>query len=207
MIKNIIFDLGNVLLDQKTVDADVYFASVLHISPEAAKIFYAQYKRKAVCGYLPFADLVNLYKTAFKAPLTTEEITRQYTNLYIQDVARVNMPLLELIKQLKRAYAIYMMTNTLEPHFDHWTTLGFSAYFDRIFRSDTDHFAKPEKQAYEYVLGQIGAKASDCVFIDDLPTNVAGATQVGMHGIVYTNLPDLTSHLAELGVPLPASFG
>ncbi|MFH0772934.1 MAG: HAD-IA family hydrolase [bacterium] len=202
MIKHIIFDLGNVLLDQKTITADVYFASILRVPVVDSAAFYAQYNRDVVSGVLSFVDLVKLYKINFKSNLQENEIVKQYKQLYINDVKNVNGDLINLLKQLHGRYSIYMMTNTLEPHFDHWNTFGFDMYFDRIFRSDTDHFIKPEKQAYEYVLEEIGAKAEECVFIDDLPANVLGAAQIGIKGIVYTNFLSLVSDLAKLGIPI-----
>lgn len=200
MIKNIIFDLGNVLLDQKNITADVYFTSVLHIPELDSKIFYAHYKKDAVCGLISFKKLVKLYKEHFKNNLPDDEVVRRYTQLYINDIFKVNSELLNLIKELKCRYKIYMMTNTLEPHFEHWKTLGFDAYFDRIFRSDTDHFMKPEKQSYEYVVEQIDSKPEECVFVDDLPENIQGANQIGINGIVFTNFQTLKTDLVKLGV-------
>jgi putative hydrolase of the HAD superfamily len=200
MIKNIIFDLGNVLLDQKTISADAYLASILHISELDSKIFYSHYKKDAVSGLIPFRTLVKLYKEHFKNNLPDEEVVKRYIQLYVYDVFKVNRELLSLIMELKKKYKIYMMTNTLEPHFEHWKTLGFDEYFDRIFRSDADHFIKPEKQAYEYIVGEIGAKPEECVFIDDLPENSEGAAKIGIKGLIYTNNSNLITDLAKLGV-------
>jgi putative hydrolase of the HAD superfamily len=94
------------------------------------------------------------------------------------------------------------MTNTLEPHFDYWKTLGFNIFFDRIFRSDTDHFMKPEKEAYYHVIQQIGCQPDECLFIDDAPANVEEANLIGIHGIVFTDLPNLTQNLAQLGIKI-----
>lgn len=200
MIKHLIFDLGNVLLDQKTITADVYFALVLHISPSESATFYSRYKRDAVYGKVPFIDLVKLYKKHFHITLPEKEIVEQYKQLYIEDVYKVNSELLTLIKQLKEKYPIYIMTNTLEPHFEHWKTLGFDTYFRRIFRSDTDHFIKPEKQAYEFVAKEIEANPGECIFIDDLKENVQGAVKTGMRGVVFTDFKTLVDDLARMGV-------
>ena len=44
---------------------------------------------------------------------------------------------------------------------------------------------KPEPEAYQRVLNMLGLEASACVFIDDLPANVAAAQALGVHGIVF----------------------
>jgi len=200
MIRHLIFDLGNVLLDQKTITADLYFALVLHISPSESATFYSPYKRDAVCGTVPFIDLVRLYKKHFYITLPEKKIMEQYKQLYIDDVYKINSDLLTLVSKLKEKYSIYIMTNTLEPHFEHWKTLGFDTYFKRIFRSDTDHFIKPEKQAYEFVAQEIGANPGECVFIDDLKENVQGAVQTGMKGVIFTDFMTLVTDLARMGV-------
>ncbi|PIY69014.1 hypothetical protein COY90_02885 [Candidatus Roizmanbacteria bacterium CG_4_10_14_0_8_um_filter_39_9] len=202
MIKHIIFDLGNVLLDQKTVSADVYFASVLGISEMDSKTFYETYHGDAVKGSVSFVDLVSLYKENFKCDLSKEEIYTRYKQLYIHDVKSVNIALIELIKRLKINYSIYMMTNTLQPHFDHWKTLDINHYFNRLFRSDADHFIKPEKESYLYVVNKIGAKAEECIFVDDLAINVRGAKDAGLQGIVYQNNNLLKRDLLKFGVKI-----
>lgn len=202
MIKNIIFDLGNVLLDQKTVTADVYFASVLNISEEDSLAFCKKYIKDAVSGSLHFEDLVGLYKKKFTCNLSVKEIIRRYQQLYINDVKGVNKQLMDVVKQLKKAYSVYIMTNTMEPHHEYWKTMGLDYYFDRIFRSDADHFIKPEKESYLYVVNKIGAKAEECIFIDDLEANVRGAKDAGLQGIVYQNNSLLKRDLLKFGVKI-----
>lgn len=200
MIKNIIFDLGNVLLDQKTITADVYFATVLKIPKIDSELFYKKYKSDAITGNISFNSLTKLYKDNFKSALSIKQIIEEYKQLYINDVREINDNLLDLVSQLGKRYSIYIMTNTLEPHFEHWKTLGFDTYFKRIFRSDTDHFIKPEKQAYEFVAQEIGANPGECVFIDDLKENVQGAVQTGMKGVIFTDFMTLVTDLARMGV-------
>lgn len=200
MIKNIIFDLGNVLLDQKDISADAYFASILGIPNDASKEFYKAYKRGTVSGTLSFTELIHLYKKNFTCTLSKEEILKKYKQLYINDVKGVNKELVDIIKQLRARYSIYLMTNTLPPHFDHWKTLGFDHYFKMIFRSDEDRFFKPETQSYTYVVNKIGAKPEECIFIDNLLTNIEGAQRAGLKGILYTNNKSLLKDLLKFGI-------
>lgn len=200
MIKNIIFDAGNVILDQKTVSADFYFAKVLNTSYVETKNFYKNYKKQAVAGLISFYKLTNLFKKNFKSSKSTEEIIKEYQKLYIKDVYGVNKELIDLIGQLRNKYDLYIMTNTLEPHYEYWKTFGLENYFKRMFRSDTDHFMKPERQSYEYVLKKINANPEECVFIDDLEENVNSAIKVGMKGIVYTNKKRLEIDLHKIRI-------
>ena len=57
--------------------------------------------------------------------------------------------------------------------------------FDHVAISAEIGVMKPDAAAYEAILGMLALPASACVFIDDLPANVAAAQALGMHGIVF----------------------
>ena len=57
--------------------------------------------------------------------------------------------------------------------------------FDHVAISAEIGVMKPDAAAYEAILAMLALPASACVFIDDLPANVAGARALGMHGIVF----------------------
>ena len=67
--------------------------------------------------------------------------------------------------------------------------------FDHVAISAEIGTMKPDAAAYEAILGMLAVPASACVFIDDLPANVAAARALGMHGIVFE---DTTSCLEAL---------
>lgn len=59
---------------------------------------------------------------------------------------------------------------------------------------------KPEPGIYELLLQRNGLRASDCLFIDDSPANVAGAQAVGMQALHFTGADDLAADLRQLGL-------
>ncbi len=59
---------------------------------------------------------------------------------------------------------------------------------------------KPAEGIYRDSLEKIGLRPQECVFIDDLEENVAGARKVNLHAIRYTGYERLVSSLADLGV-------
>ena len=67
--------------------------------------------------------------------------------------------------------------------------------FDRVAISAEIGVMKPDVAAYQAILGMLALPASACVFIDDLPANVAAARALGMRGIVFE---DTASCLAAL---------
>ena len=70
--------------------------------------------------------------------------------------------------------------------------------FDHVAISAEIGVMKPDAAAYEAILGMLALPASACVFIDDLPANVAAAQALGMHGIVFENTTSCLEALEKL---------
>jgi putative hydrolase of the HAD superfamily len=59
---------------------------------------------------------------------------------------------------------------------------------------------KPRPEFFRQVLAVSASPAARCVFVDDLPDNIAGARACGLHGIVYTGMDALQDDLKRIGV-------
>jgi epoxide hydrolase-like predicted phosphatase len=75
--------------------------------------------------------------------------------------------------------------------------------FDCVVISGDVGLHKPEPEIYELAASQIGVEPGDCVFVDDLRENCAGAEEVGMTAILHRGADGTLPKLAELlGVDL-----
>src|SRR5262245_24567726 len=70
--------------------------------------------------------------------------------------------------------------------------------FDALAISAEIGIMKPDATAYQAVLAMLQMEAHTCVFIDDVPANVAAAQAVGLHGIVFEDNPSSLAALARL---------
>ena len=70
--------------------------------------------------------------------------------------------------------------------------------FDALAISAEIGVMKPDAAAYQAVLAMLGLEAPTCVFIDDIPANVAAAQAIGMHGIVFEDNPSCLAALARI---------
>lgn len=202
MIKHVIFDLGNVILRQKINFGGDYFAEIIPGPVERVHAFYRKYKKDMVSGAKSFRKILELAQREFNVNSSVDNLFQKLMTNYIKDVEGVDPEIIRLIDSLTKKYPVYVMTNTIEPHFQYWSTLGMNKYFKRIFRSDTDHFMKPEREAYEFVVKAINADPDECVFIDDLEKNVKGAESLGIKGILYINPAGLERDLVKIGVAI-----
>ncbi|MGH3744316.1 MAG: HAD family hydrolase [Mycobacteriales bacterium] len=71
----------------------------------------------------------------------------------------------------------------------------FAALFDVVVISGEVRMRKPDPEIYRLTARHLGVDPGECVFVDDLPPNVTGATEVGMVGIRHA---DAATTIAEV---------
>jgi putative hydrolase of the HAD superfamily len=76
------------------------------------------------------------------------------------------------------------------------------AHFDALVLSHEVRVRKPKRGFFEHCQRLAGCDPDECLFIDDLPANVAGALELGWQGIVFRNVVDLQRELAAYGITL-----
>jgi HAD superfamily hydrolase (TIGR01549 family) len=79
--------------------------------------------------------------------------------------------------------------------------------FDALAISAELGVMKPDAAAYRAVLAMLDMEAQTCVFIDDVPANVAAAQAIGMYGIVFEDNASCLAALTRLLSPTPSPGG
>jgi HAD superfamily hydrolase (TIGR01509 family) len=119
------------------------------------------------------------------------------------DIFALNDPIIELLHQLKdRNYRLFLASNTNPLHYK-WIKEKYAeelSLFDGEIISFQIGFRKPEKGFFEACVQRSGIPSSQSVFIDDRLDFVQAAREVGLEGVCYTSIPDLTDDLEALGV-------
>lgn len=199
MIKNIIFDIGNVLMSF------------------AYRTFFESF------GY-EGETLERLCKATAQSPdwneldrgvLSYEEVLERFVqnDPQLEDIIRkVFVDLRGIlglydytegwIKQLKEAgYGVYYLSNFFQKADEDCKELmGFLELTDGGILSYKDKVTKPDRQIYELLLERYDLKAEECVFLDDTEKNIIGAKAVGIQGILFENRAQAVEELQKLGV-------
>lgn len=90
------------------------------------------------------------------------------------------------VRRCKEAgYGIYLLSNASGRHSTYWNRVPVSDLFDGLVISSDVYMVKPLPDIYRHLLKKYQLVAEECLFIDDMPLNVAGALQVGMQGFVF----------------------
>jgi putative hydrolase of the HAD superfamily len=198
-MKAIVFDFGNVVgfFDHgKTLQK---LAEHSDLSPEQMRdLFYAAHLEEAF-------EAGQISDEAFVRELHRMgnlRCTPEYTAEAWGDIFTPNEAVCALIPQFKPRYKLLLGSNTNSLHSRKFVKQfeDVLAHFDAIVLSHEIGVRKPKRGFFEHCQRLAGCELQDCLFIDDLSANVAGARELGWQGIVFTGVADLRRELARLGV-------
>ena len=205
MIKNIIFDMGGVLL---RFDADLFIGR-LGITGGDADLLRREVFRSA--------DWVRMDRGTLTDEEGVERICRRLPEhlhkAAAELVCRWEHPeiipmegMAALIGELKaKGYGIYLLSNAFTRQHEYWPRVPGSEHFDGTLISADVKMIKPERRIYELMLETFSLKAEECVFIDDLPTNIEMGENCGIRGVVFHgDAGILRSDLRRAGVNISA---
>jgi putative hydrolase of the HAD superfamily len=86
---------------------------------------------------------------------------------------------------------------------DEYPRADFPGLFDTVVLSGEVGMRKPEEEIFRHAARTLGLPPQECVFVDDMPANVAAAQACGMTGVLHTETAATAQALQDLfGVPL-----
>ena len=202
MIRNIIFDMGNVLL---RFDREIFMnRHAADCTPEERTLLLREVFLSAEWimqdrGTHTPSETVEII--CERLPGKLHKAVEGLVNWYIGDIMPVD-GMAELIEELKQeGYKIYLLSNAAKDFPNYWNRIPGHEYFDV---SAFHGFIKPQPEIYTCALEKFGVLAEECVFIDDVPANIEAAMNIGMKGIVFhDDVKELRRKLAQMDIKLP----
>ncbi|MBQ4186550.1 MAG: HAD family phosphatase [Firmicutes bacterium] len=191
MIRNIVFDMGNVIaryepnvfLERMPIHKEyietirqTVFASVEWLMQDAGALEDDEFVRRVI-------------------PRLPEEMREDglfaYENWYVYGMDPI-VEIEELARELKGlGYKLYALTNASTHFRDYYERIPVFGLMDGIFVSAEHKVYKPDHRMYEAFFETFGLKPEECLFIDDSAPNICGAVLCGMDGVVYKDDPEL----------------
>ena len=197
MVKNIIFDMGRVLV---TFDP-VQYVNSLGFDEETARavvvaIFHNPLWTETDRGVIPVEEFEDAFVA--NAPKYETQIRKAYREMgRIIQLMPHTMPWVKELKE--RGYRLYVLSNYGEYLFlQSKDRLDFMPYMDGAVISYQIQMIKPDQEIYEYLLNKYGLLPEECVFIDDRPENVEAAKAIGMSGIQFVDYEQANGELEKM---------
>lgn len=86
-----------------------------------------------------------------------------------------------------KGYKVYVLSNACNKFYEYFPKYYDMNFFDGIVVSSDVHTIKPEPEIYKYLINKYELAPEECLFIDDRAENVEGARAVGMQAVIFTN--------------------
>jgi putative hydrolase of the HAD superfamily len=205
MIKDIFFDIGNVLIDIHPEDCIQYWADSADLTKgEIIKAFSNDLHNAYEIGKITNNDFFYSFKNALPQPccLKKSDFWRGWNKLLGKEKHTV-----EILKLLSLDYNIWLLSNTNPKHINN--NLKLSSTFFEFVKGAIYSFEvgvrKPDPTIFENALKLSGSGSSKTLFIDDLIENIQIAKKLGWKAIHCENDNLLQDQLTFLGIDTLAS--
>ncbi|HET6244417.1 MAG: HAD family phosphatase [Bacteroidetes bacterium] len=201
--KNIIFDLGGVILN---IDYTLTVNAFIELGINNFEGLYSKANQNPVfdnyeTGKINSNEFIKEISKQSKTPLDSISITNAWNSMLLD----LPSERLDLLEKIKSKYRIFLLSNTNEIHWISYSsylkkTYGFedlSNYFEKQYLSFKIGMRKPNKEIFDFVLKENALNAEETVFIDDSIQHVQGALERGIMGIHLTagqTILDLFNH-------------
>lgn len=196
-IKNLIFDLGGVILDLSVDHTLQAFSDLSGLSRQKVQdVFhnspgFNEYEK----GKMDDRAFRQYVKKIYNIDVSDQEIDKCW-NAMLRGIPVVK---LNLLKDLQKKYRVYLLSNTNDIHLNYVNAVMLPAitgetsldiYFHKAYYSHRMLMRKPDPEIFEFVLKQNALNPAETLFLDDNASNVAGANSVGIQ-TVHVTTPDL----------------
>ena len=185
-IKNIIFDLGKVLLNldfnasivafQKLgLKTDVLDSKQVYSDP----VFY-----ELEVGKVTPEEFCNRVRKVIQNPDSTDS---QIEDAWYSMILDIPASRVKVVQELSKNYNVYLFSNTNKIHIERLHRafktehgIDFPSLFVKDYYSHEIHERKPDLSSYQKVIELAGINPEESIFIDDLEKNIIGAQQSGL---------------------------
>jgi putative hydrolase of the HAD superfamily len=199
-IRAVVFDFGNVLgffSHRRAAEQLAAYARSATVEDVLALLSDGRLEDDFESGRLSTAALLDHLRVRLGLSGSDAELGRALADMFTP-----NPEVCALVPQLKPRYRLLLLSNTNELHYRHFRA-QFADTLDHFHALVVSHevgLRKPSPLIYRHAQALAGCPAEHCLFIDDLPANVAAARACGWQGIVYRPGDDLKQLLLRAGV-------
>lgn len=196
MIRNIIFDIGGVLLDYNPKT----YLDKLNIEESKRKelndiIFHNQKWKDCLNGFITNNELIEyLIKENLKYKNEIEQILSKNNLKYMLPPKQEMIEYYKTLKQ--KEYKIYLCSNITEDTYNYIkNSFEIIQVADGGVFSCFENISKPNAEIYRKLIEKYNLDIEKSILIDDVERNIISANDIGLNGILFNNIEDIASYL------------
>lgn len=205
MIKNVIFDFGNVLFDLDLPSIERNLQQLMGSGYEQAreKLFGNRVFELYETGGMDSAEFLDQIRMSVPRPPAREVILDIWNSIFLDMPAHR----FTMLQELRQKYKVFLLSNINELH-ERWIADYMvrvhdihdyeSRYFDGVYFSHLIRLRKPDTAIYEYVLADAELKPEETVFFDDVEANTEGARAVGITAFLHPAGSEIADHVKRV---------
>lgn len=204
-IKNIIFDLGGVILD---IDETIVYRELEKMGINTSELAHSKEFIEIMSNFDTGIYTAPTFRKRMKALVGQERMTDQkFDSIWNAVLLDIPHERIEAIEKIKKHYKIFLMSNTNVIHYDLYIRdlqlrFGYNEFdelFNKSYFSFAEHLEKPDIRFFELILDHEGLLPEETLFIDDTEANIKAAKSLGIN-TYHIRRDELVRNLFENGV-------
>jgi putative hydrolase of the HAD superfamily len=185
-IKNIILDLGRVILEINLDNTINTFREFGFPHLDEQDIVFAKFPffRQLELGFIPPQQFISEVRKV-SGNSVPEKVIEKAWNSMIGGFFEGSIP---LIQKLGKKYRMFLLSNTNVIHEKEYNDRlkkdygieNLSVLFEKVYYSHDLHLSKPDPEIFKYVLNQNGLLPEETLFVDDIKVHTDSASKLGI---------------------------
>ncbi|MFC2097568.1 HAD family hydrolase [Bacteroidota bacterium] len=192
-IKNIIFDLGGVILD---IDINSTYEAFLKMGLKKIRNNEMDNDFKSFIfafeeGRIKKEEFLSKMSVFINNNTNSEDIYKAWNMMLLQFPNKK----IEFLKQIKPLYRTFLLSNTNIIHAEYYNNMlknkhdinNLTDLFEKVYYSHEIGIRKPDPKAFNIVMDENNLKPKETLFVDDMKENIIAAENLGIKGLLYIN--------------------
>ncbi len=182
MIKNIIFDFGDVFIN---LDKQIVLREMIKMGGKDLSPLLSEINNQYEIGAISSEEFIDRLRALY--PIATPNEIIDIWNSMLLDFPEYRLEFIESLAMENR-YRLFLLSNTNALHIPHVETkMGvkrfnrFKNSFEKFYLSHEIGLRKPNRAIFQFVLDDNGLMAEETLFIDDSQENTTAASSLGLH--------------------------
>ncbi len=198
-MKNIIFDLGGVIVD---IDYSKTIVEFQKLGVKSNNAFFTQKSQSLLCDDFEEGKIsADEFRKKLQQELCFTTDQERFDKAWSALLLDVKPEKLQFLKKLReKGYKLFLLSNTNQIHitsFHHYLQQTFAipdlqSYFDKVYYSHEIKLRKPSPEIFNFVITENQLSVSETLFIDDTLQHIEGAKAVGLQTMLHPQNSNLS---------------